>query len=187
MTTTERALDWPGRSETGSVILPLMAAPSLEQLGTLSLPESAFLPKRELHITLLSTSEAVNVAAVLPEPHWQTIFRSLRWSVHFSGRAFLLGKDKPTGQAWSVIAELRGVPINEFRKALSKASGVALPDTLPHVTLWVAGGERGIGLSSLEEFRQRVIREIPLGSLLPDKDLDIAGPEAHPTLQGEQP
>jgi hypothetical protein len=173
MNSADGGLGWPGRSGTGSVILPLPASPSLARLGIFGLPEADFIPKRELHITLLSTGEAAAVAAVVPESRWEESFRSLSWSIQFSGRAFLLGEAKPSGQVWTVIAELRDVPINEFRQAVSNAAGVPLPDTLPHVTLWVAGSERGIGLGSLEEFRQRMIRPISLGNRLTEISLDL--------------
>ena len=77
--------------------------------------------------------------------------------------------------------------MNAFRQALSRAAGVALPDTLPHVTLWVAGNDRGFGLGSREEFSQRLIRKIALHSLLPKTSSITSDRNVHPSLQGDKP
>jgi hypothetical protein len=184
--TWDKAPDWPGRSGTGSVILPLPNAfdASLEPIH---LPEAELTPKRELHITLLSTREAHAVSQSVPESAWAAIFGKQPWHLVLTAHAYLLGEDKPTGKVWSVIAELEDASVNAFRQALSREAGVALPDTLPHVTLWVAGSDRGIGLGSREEFSQRLIREIPLASLLPNTRSITSDREVHPPLQGDQP
>ena len=178
--------EWPGRSDTGSVILPLPDTFS-PSLGTVWLPEAELTAKRELHITLLSTGEAATVSQSVPEAAWEAIFHQQSWHFGLTGRAFLLGEDKPGGKAWSVIAELGDTSVNTFRQALSQASGIALPDTLPHVTLWIAGSDRGIGLGSREEFNQRLIREIPIESLFPETSSITSDREVHPPLQGDQP
>ena len=165
--TEGKAPDWPGRSDTGSVILPLPTS-FAPRLAMVRLPEAELNPKRELHITLLSTGEASAVARSLPESEWEKMFQQQPWHLGLTGRAFLLGEDKPGGRVWSVIAELEDASLNAFRRAISQASGVALPETLPHVTLWVAGSDRGIGLGTREEFSQRLIREITLKTLFPE-------------------
>ena len=119
--TRSKSPDWPGRSGTGSVILPLPNTfdPSL---GTVRLPEAELTAKRELHITLLSTGEAATVAQSVPESAWETIFHQQPWHLGLTGRAFLLGEDKPGGRVWSVIAELEDASVNAFRQALSQAN-----------------------------------------------------------------
>lgn len=183
--TRGKAPNWPGRSNTGSVILPLPTS-FAPRLAMVRLPEAELTPKRELHVTLLSTGEASAVARSLPESEWEKMFQQQSWHLGLTGRAFLLGEDKPDGKVWSVIAELEDSAVNVFRRALSQASGVALPDTLPHVTLWVAGSDLGIGLGSREEFSQRLIRKIPLESLLPNTGSISSDREVHPPLQGDQ-
>lgn len=171
MPATDSQFNWPGRSRTGSVILPL-GHTSLPFLQPIRLPEVALSPKGELHITLLSTWEAHAVSQSVPESAWEAFFVQQPWRLELTGRAFLLGEDKPFGKAWSVVAELEDASVNSFRRALSQASGVSLPATLPHVTLWVAGGDRGIGLGSRAEFNQRMVREMRLESLLPSPNED---------------
>jgi hypothetical protein len=178
--------DWPGRSGTGSVILTLPSAFALS-LETIRLPEAELTPKRELHITLVSTREAHAVAQSVPESAWAAIFHRQPWHLGLTGRAYLLGEDKPGGKVWSVIAELEDSSVNVFRQALSQVSGVVLPDTLPHVTLWVAGSDRGIGLGSREEFSQRLIREITFEDLFLNTSSITSDRKVHPPLQGDQP
>jgi hypothetical protein len=171
MPATDSRFNWPGRSSTGSVILPL-GHTLLPWLQPIRLPEVDLSPKGELHITLLSTREADEVSRSAPKSEWEEIFEQQPWRLELTGQAFLLGEDKPFGKAWSVVAELEDASVNAFRRALSQASGVSLPATLPHVTLWVAGGDRGIGLGSRAEFNQRMVREMRLESLLPSLNED---------------
>lgn len=138
---------WPGRSSTGSVIVALgdsMLMPLAPQLG---LPEVTLFRKREAHLTLLSTREAEALARRLPESDWQAAFEAESWSWQALEAYDLLREDRPSEPTrYSVIRHLHCPALNAFRQRLAEAAGMDLAETLPHVTLYTAGHERGIGL-----------------------------------------
>ena len=152
---------WPGRSATGSVILPL-GTDLLDHLPSRwALPEAALVRKSEVHLTLLSTKEAEALAARLPEPEWAKAFCTESWAMTPLERFDLLREERPPEPTrFSIIRHVDCPSLNAFRERLAQASGLALAATLPHVTLYTAGHERGIGLASLadhERFRMRTL------------------------------
>jgi hypothetical protein len=155
-----RSPEWPGRSSTGSVILPLREArhaPCAERLALGWLP---FLPKKELHLTLLSSGEANELAAHLSEDVWRDAFEALHWTLIPSGKAVVLHENKPKGLEYSVVTPVECPALNAFRQRLSEASGAFLSPTQPHVTLWVRPKGRGIGISSTEQYQEFFVREL---------------------------
>lgn len=157
---TTRPPAWPGRSSTGSVILPLPQAreglpPPPQVLDWLPM-----VPKRELHLTLLSSDEANELVAHLPEEAWKEAFDALHWTLSPSGEAVLLHENKPAGLEYSVVTPVECPALNAFRQHLSEASGAYLAPTAPHVTLWTRPLGRGIGISSTEKYREFLVRTL---------------------------
>jgi hypothetical protein len=140
--------------------------------ATLVLPEIALHRKGEAHLTLLSTREAEALSAHLPESRWQSIFETLDWEIALLSRFDLLREERLSeATRFSVIRRVHCPSLNAFRQRLAQASGMDLAETLPHVTLYTAGHERGIGLSSLAEHGHRRLR--PLAA---DEIREILGP-----------
>jgi hypothetical protein len=150
---------WPGRSDTGSVLLPVPVPPPPE---VLALPEGMFERKHEFHLTLLSSREAAQLATQLLETRWRAAFEQLDWSFALMTRRSLLAERHAEGNRLSVIAWAQCPALNAFRARLAEEGGVELPATLPHVTLYTAGSRRGIGLASMADFRQHCIRDLDL-------------------------
>lgn len=150
---------WPGRSDIGSLIIPLPEAWLRSHPGSLEFDGLPLRAKEEVHLTLLSSGEADAVTAHLPESAWEAAFRSLDWGLVPHGSAVLLQENKPTGLEYSIVAPVECPAVNAFRRQLSKASGVPLPDTMPHVTLWVRPGGGGIGISSQAQYQDYKVRE----------------------------
>ncbi len=148
---------WPGRSDTGSVLLPVPVPPPPD---VLALPEGIFERKHEFHLTLLSSREAAQLATQLPETHWRAAFEQLDWSCALMPKRSLLAERHVEGDRMSVIAWAQCPALNAFRARLAQESGVELPATLPHVTLYTVGSKRGIGLASLADFRQHYLRDL---------------------------
>jgi hypothetical protein len=143
------------------VILPLPAVFLDGVPDHLSLPEIDLVRNSELHITLLATREAEALAARLPETAWRTAFEAQDWDFQRRDRFDLLREDRPGEPTrYSVIRHLDGPSLNAFRRGLAAMSGVDLPETLPHVTLFTAGHERGIGLSSLADHTRFLLRPL---------------------------
>jgi hypothetical protein len=154
---------WPGRSTTGSVLLPLHVG--LDHLpSSLSLTEITLIRKAETHLTLLSTREAEQLASRLPESEWQSAFDSVQWEIGLLDAFELLSEERPSEVTrFSVIRHLHCPALNAFRQRLAQSAVVDLPETLPHVTLYTAGHERGIGVSSLADHARFRIRSLASG------------------------
>lgn len=154
---------WPGRSERGSVILPLPEARNAVPGETLVYRGLLFQAKDELHLTLLSAQEANAVAEHMPETQWREIFEARRWTLYPGGKLVMLEEESNAGgPQYSLVTLMHCPALNEFRRQLSDASGVFLTNTQPHVTLWVKPGSRGIGITSVAEYRRfRVIELLP--------------------------
>jgi len=151
---------WPGRSESGSVLVPLPAVIPCMPGEPLFLNGLAFHAKDELHLTVLSTREAEALAARLPEWAWREAFEAEVWEMKHSVRAVLLHEHKPTGDEYSLITPVDCPALNRFRTRLATDAGLELPATLPHVTLWIRPFGRGIGLSSLAQYESCRVREL---------------------------
>lgn len=157
---TTRPPAWPGRSSTGSVILPLPQARKGLSPKPRVLDWLPVVPKHELHLTLLSAGEANELVAHLPEEAWRETFEALHWTLTPSGKAVLLHENKPAGLEYSVVTPVDCPALNTFRQQLSEASGAFLSPTVPHVTLWTRPMGRGIGISSTEQYRNFFVREL---------------------------
>lgn len=152
-------------SASGAVILPLpwSIAPPLPP--RLVMPEITLAAKNELHLTLLSSMEAAALdAAQCAADAWR------RWHdvdpvdpamVALDGPWWLLRADKPEGTAWSVVAMARCAAFGRFRARVAQAShGAIAADAPAHVTLFVAGDPRGIGLPSKAAFQSASVRRL---------------------------
>ena len=155
----------PLRTASGAVILPLpwtMAPPLAPRLV---LPEITLAAKEELHLTLLSSAEAESLDAATGAPDaWRQLLVDgpiAPASVLLTGAWWLLRADKPDGPAWSVVAMARCPPFDRFRARTAAATdGAVAGDAPPHVTLYVAGDARGIGLPSRAVFEARRLRRL---------------------------
>lgn len=151
---------WPGRSTHGSVVLPLpwSFAPPLAEL--LDLPEVLLARKDELHLTLLSRREAERAAATTAESEWRGFFERHDWNLRLTDRWTLLQDVEDGRRVYSVVAEVDCPALNAFRADVGYASATVIEATLPHVTLWVAGGTKGIGLCSLADVAAKKVRAL---------------------------
>ena len=154
------AMAWPGRSERGSVVLPLpwSFAPPLAEL--LDLPEVLLARKDELHLTLLSRDEAERAARTTSESEWRGFFARHDWTLRLTDRWTLLHDVEDGHRVWSVVAAVECPALNAFRADVGYAAATVLEETLPHVTLWVAGNTKGIGLCSLADVERRTLRAL---------------------------
>lgn len=153
------------RTSSGAVIVPLAwsAAPPLSP--RLALPEVILVPKEELHLTLLSSAEASAIEESKGSPvGWSELVENFAREarrLEITGSWWLLRAEKPEGPAWSVVARVRCPAFDIFRRRVSAASSGAVSANAPaHVTLFVAGDARGIGLPTGQRFRSTRLRQL---------------------------
>lgn len=155
----------PIRTDSGAVILPLpwSIAPALTP--RLRLPEVELKPKDELHLTVLSSAEAEALDAITGETDsWRRLLADDPIepdAVILDDARWLLRADKPGGTAWSVVAMARCPAFERCRARAAIATDGAVADDAPaHVTLYVAGDPRGIGLPSRAAFDASRVRRL---------------------------
>lgn len=158
---------WFERSDTGSVLFRFPESGAPNPPRTQWLDGLMFESKPELHLTLLSSKEADALAAQLPEAAWGDALDSLDWTLRTSGKAAILKETKPTGLEYSLVIPVECPAVNTLRGRLSAMSGVALADTVPHVTLWVRPASRGIGIESVKQYNECLVRELEPGEAAP--------------------
>lgn len=174
------ACRWPG-FHADSLLLPLAddgawpAAPALE-LDGLRLQR-----KHEFHVTLLNRSLGASLREHLGDAAIRDVFTALPWAPRATGQAHLLRKAKRTAagvqHCASLIERLDLPALAAFRSALARQAGIALPEVLPHVTLYVTGDPDGIGLPDLAAFRASRVADLHL----PSAD-EVAPPPLDPGL-----
>ena len=133
--------------------------PPLAEL--LDLPEGLLARKDELHLTLLSRSEAERASVHTVEHEWREFFERHDWELRLTDRWLLLRDVEDDREVHSVVAEVDCPALNAFREDLGYAAATVLEETLPHVTLWVAG-TKGIGLASLADLERKTVRGLCL-------------------------
>jgi hypothetical protein len=150
---------WPGFNARGALVLPLPAFPANALPATCEIDDVALQRKSEFHLTLLSQSEVRSVREQFEDGAIESIFAGMDWSCRTSGPCWLLRKvDQKGAIAHTVIALCAAPALNVFRSRLSGRSDIALAPVPAHVTLFVAGNELGIGLSSYDEFHAARVR-----------------------------
>ena len=151
---------WPGRSAHGSVVLPLpwsFVPPLAERLV---LPEATLSRKDELHLTLLSRTEAERLAGGTSEDEWRGFFARHDWAMRLTDRWRLLRDVEDGAVVRTVVAEIECDALNAFRTDVGYAAAIVLEPTLPHVTLWVDGTTKGIGLASFADVERCSVRRL---------------------------
>jgi hypothetical protein len=155
---------WPGFSARGSLLLALAAADFADLPAALETAGLGLARKREFHVTLLdrrlgasmhAPAAAGALAARLPG-----IFESLDWRWRRRGERWLLLEARPRGPVHSVVELIEMPAFGAFRAAIGEALGETLPDAPAHVTVYVAGDPRGIGIASHADFERLRLRRL---------------------------
>lgn len=140
---------------------------------TLTLDGTLLQRKTELHVTLLGRDLTAVVRARLEQAHIHAIATRFEWHLRRTGAGCVLRKTKHEGAAplpcTSLIERVELPAFSGFRQALAEAAQVAIPEALPHVTLYTAGDPAGIGvpdLDALAAMRQFDLR-LPLDTAPP--------------------
>lgn len=153
----------PIRTAAGAVLVPLPWSVAPPLAPRLRLPEVLLARKDELHLTLLSSAEAEALDARIgrrdawrdlagPDSAFRPRLRADWW---------LLRAEKPEGLAHAVVARARCPAFEAFRRRAAAVAPAAIAADAPaHVTLYVAGDPRGIGLPSRARFEACRIRRL---------------------------
>ena len=127
-------------------------------------------PKPELHITLIGRRLANELRTTFDTTFLDTAiataFDACDWTFTRTGRYLLLRKPIP-GQAvaHSIIERIELPAMVPFHHRLGRLLGRELPVPPPHVTLYVAGRDRGIDVASEAALRALQLRPVAAAEL----------------------
>ena len=155
----------PGWTGAGTLLLPIAPAAWPVPATPLSLDGIAFVPKRELHVTVVGRAlgaELVKaglrdaVASACAPLDWRFL-RCERW---------LRLQDRSGGRRRDSIIERIELPaLGILYATLGALLGRQPPVPPAHVTLYTAGDEHGIGVPDATVLARRTVRRIDAGEL----------------------
>jgi len=142
---------WPGFNERGSLVLTwpgfLHAFPLP---GEWAIDGCLLQRKQEFHLTVLGRHEAERVRGHVDDDAVRACFEGFAWSPGAMTACWYLVSADPDRR--SIVATFEAAALNPFRAQLAQRSGVDLSATVPHVTLFVSGSPKGIGIESVAAF-----------------------------------
>ncbi|MCC7096124.1 MAG: DUF3293 domain-containing protein [Thermomonas sp.] len=149
-----------------ALLLPVADGSDWPQAPVLEFAGTRLLRKSELHVTLLGRTHASALRERLDDARIHRIATGFDWTVKRTGAGSVLAKLKHDGTAplpcTSLVERIDMPAFTAFRDALATIAGLSLPDTCPHVTLYVAGDPEGIGLPDSATFAALRQFDLPL-------------------------
>ena len=149
---------WPGWTRQHTLLLPVSPEAWAPPDAPMTIDGLTLHPKRELHITLVGTrlgkalraaAEAGDIAAGAVRDAFER--EDWRWT-RTHQRALLHAPPKRRGgpERHALVEHVDLPAMARFHAALGALLGHDLPAPPPHVTLYVAGTDQGIGLPDPE-------------------------------------
>ena len=187
------AADWPGFRD-GGLIVPLPATWFAPPAPTIEVDATCFQVKPEFHVTVFNRETGRRVQDALPLARIRQLFEAEDWTPARTGDGVMLRarkrRDGRDVERMSLIELVELPGLHRFRGAIAEASGIALPEVPPHVTLFTAGDPSGIGLASMQalrdsaQFRFRLPAIAPRTPPMPDAALLDAYRDAAYAIDG---
>jgi hypothetical protein len=124
-------------------------------------------PKDELHITVISQEGAERLAGFLQENQegkdkFKNLVHEIDWSFRKQDRFFWVQEEEGV----ETIIQMVEIPsMVDFFRSLSQVTGFGLEPPPTHVTLFMRGTEKGIGLPDREKFERVTKKTIELDDL----------------------
>lgn len=158
--------------DSGRLLIPVDVGRFAHLPAELSVDGIALRLKHEFHVTVLNEDSVTLLGQRLKEEpqlrsqlddhcarlSWQWECAYEHWLVRYQP------PDEPL--AHSVILLIDMPAANSLRRWLDSQLNMALGPVPAHITLYVAGREKGIGLANMTEFQARAVRRLELHQLL---------------------
>lgn len=157
----------PVWTDADTLLLPVPPAAWPPPPAPLRLDGIAFAPKRELHVTLVGRA----LGAALRDAGLQSMALSacagMDWRFMRLHRWLRL-ETRTGGRRRHSIIELVELPaLATLHARLGTSLGRALPVPPPHVTLYTAGDDQGIGVPDAATLARRTVRRVDANELGP--------------------
>lgn len=174
---SDRTPQWPGWTPQKTLLLPIDPAAWAAPTFAVRIDGHGFVPKPELHVTLVGRALGQQLLASLGERRYRTqvvrtAFEALDWSYVRSGRLLRLEKHGaeggPDDRMGAIIEPIELPAMAAFHHQLGLLLGRELPVPPPHVTLYTAGKAKGIGIPNVAALREFTVRDVDHAELVPD-------------------
>ena len=155
----------PAWTDADTLLLPVPAASWPPPSAPLRLDGIAFLPKRELHVTLVGRALGAALRDAGLRATAASACAGLDWRFVRLTQWLRLEK-RAGGRRRHSIIELVDLPaMATLHARLGAMLGRVLPVPPPHVTLYVAGDEQGIGVPDAATLARCTVRRVDPGEL----------------------
>lgn len=136
-----------------------------------------FQPKDEVHITILGSRTADQIAAqIAEEPSSKDALRELiegtDWRYSLRDEWYHVVREDEEPYAESIIRMADVPPLAAFYRQVEELAGVEIPPRPAHVTLYTLHDETGIGIATWKQFDSRVTGPVDPGALAPSSGED---------------
>ena len=161
---------WPAFGTKSTVVLPLEPLWPVPPYAV-AVSGTRFEPKRELHVTVIGStlgarlSDAIGCRALREDALVQA-FEALDWSFERTHTLLRLAKDEDGTRVESLIEPIAMPALAQFHRALGELLGESLPTPPPHVTLYTAGSDEGVGVPDEATLRERLIAQVDPAALV---------------------
>ena len=155
----------PAWTDAGTLLLPVPATTWPPPSMPLRLDGIAFVPKRELHVTLVGRALGADLRASGLCEAVASAGAALDWRFSRNGRWLRLQK-RAEGRRRDSIIELVELPAMAALYArLATLLGRQPPVPPPHVTLYTGGDDQGIGVPDAATLARCTVRRVDAGEL----------------------
>jgi len=164
----------PRWTRAGTLLLRVAPAALPLPVAVMRLDGIEFRRKRELHATIAGTALGARVRREMADAAVRRAIAeaidSLDWRWRRCREWMLLEKREGARYRHSLIERIELPAMTAFHRCLGEILGAALPAPPPHVTLYTAGGARGIGIAdeaTLAKLRVRAVDAAELCDAMP--------------------
>lgn len=153
---------WPGYGGSATVVIPVAPGAWPPPAAAVVVAGVRFEPKRELHVTVVGKALGARLRERCDEGEVAAAFAAQDWSFQRTRCLLHLRRVVDGATEQSLIERIAQPAMAMFHAVLSRLLGEALPVPPPHVTLYVAGTDEGIGLPDEAALARWIVGEIRL-------------------------
>lgn len=155
----------PAWTDADTLLLPIGAEAWPLPRATPALDGIAFVPKRELHVTLVGRALGAELREAGRQADALAACAALDWRFRRRGEWWRLRDASGDRQRHSIIERIDLPALDTLYARLEAMLGRRLPRPPPHVTLYVAGDGHGIGVPDESRFARLAVRRVDADEL----------------------
>lgn len=155
----------PGWTGAGTLLLPIAATAWPLPATPLSLDGIGFVPKRELHVTVVGRALGAELGEAGLRDAVASACAPLDWRFDRCGHWLRLQARAGGRRRHSIIERIELPALGVLYATLGALLGRRPPVPPAHVTLYTTGDEQGIGVPDATALARRTVRRIDAGEL----------------------